>query len=116
MLDFMKSGGALMWPLLSLGCTSLVLAVRRAFDGGDAYVPRQLACACLAGSLAWSLLGSVMVTRAAEQPDGAFAMDRILTVGAGEALCLAVLGLAQFALVQLALAVRTTTRLSATAP
>ena len=115
MLDFMKSGGLLMWPLLVLGCTSLVLAVRRGFDGGDAHIPRQLARACVTGSLAWSLMGLVVVTRAAAQPDGFFTMERILVMGLGEALCPAVLGLGFYALVQLALVARTA-RVSATTP
>ena len=101
MLEFMRDGGFLMWPLLTLGLTALGLAVRGALVGGnERETPRRLARACLSGSLAWSLLGLVMVTRAAAQPDSAFSMERILVLGLGEALCPAVLGLALFALVQ----------------
>lgn len=102
MLEFMNAGGFLMWPLLALGLTAVGLAVRGALVGGtDGEAPRRLSRACLTGSLAWSLLGLVMVTRAAAQPDSVFSMERILVVGLGEALCPAVLGLALFALVQL---------------
>ena len=97
MVEFMRSGGFLMWPLLALGLAALVTATRRGLlgEGGDA-LPDRLARAALALGIGASLLGFILVFRAASA-----APPEILLIGASEALSPAVLGLMIYALTTL---------------
>lgn len=101
MLEFMRAGGFMMWPLLMLGVVAMVSSVRRLLHPGEGSLdPNKLASAVLSGSIAWCLLGLVTVTRAAGEIDSELlSRSMILVIGLGEALCPAVLGLAVFALV-----------------
>jgi len=111
MIDFMRSGGILMWPLLALGLVAVVAATRRGlFVGESDVLPDRLARAVLAASLGWSVLGLIVVLRAAQG-----APPEILLVGVSEALSPAVLGLMLYAAATL-LSALTTARLTRGAP
>ena len=101
MLQFMRAGGFMMWPLLVMGVVAITASVRRLLHPGEgALDPSKLASAVLTGSIGWCLLGLVMVTRAAGNADSmTLSRSTILVIGLGEALCPAVLGLTVFAIV-----------------
>jgi hypothetical protein len=103
MLEFMKMGGFMMWPLLAAGVLAIVAAARQTMhgEGAPALDPSRLARAVLAGSFAWAGLGFVIVTKYSGMETG-FGMrtsPSVILTGLGEAACPAVLGLAVFAIV-----------------
>ncbi len=97
MLEFMRAGGALMWPLLTLGVFAVVASARQALAADPEMTrPLRLASAVLTGGLALSALGLFVVSKHAAGAPG-----EILVVGIGEALCPTVLGLGTYALVSM---------------
>jgi hypothetical protein len=104
MIEFMRNGGFLMWPLLILGVVAIVQSTRAALGtGGDAKVARQLATSVLTASIGWSLMGWVVVSRHATD-----APPEVLIIGLGEAACPAILGLMIYSLTGLVSTLRGT--------
>lgn len=88
MLEFMRDGGALMWPLLGVGMLAIASATRRAIVGDGGPLPERLARVVVTAAIGWSLMGIIVVLRAAKG-----ASTDLLLQGLSEALTPAVLGL-----------------------
>lgn len=92
MLGFMRDGGVLMWPLLVLGLVAIASATRRAIVGDADLLPERLARVVVVAAIGWSLMGIIVVLRAAKG-----APTDLLLQGLSEALSPAVLGLMLYA-------------------
>ena len=97
MIQLMKLGGAMMWPILFLGVAAIAQSLREVDGAREGALSRRLGVAMLSLSIGWSLLGAlVTLTHAQEAP------PQILATGLGESCAPAALGFLLYGAARLA--------------